>query len=107
MGPAGAFRRSGKAKADFEMLIHRSHLSTWESKCKRWEPVERSSSPADEGGVIVVGFVGEAASCTQDEADFPDEVAAPGTIDPVAELLFHLIELIFPFPCVGGDLKNA
>ena len=89
------------------MLIHRSHLSTWESKCKRWEPVELFSPPADEGGVIVVGFVGEASSRTQNEADFPDEVAAPGAIDPLAEFFFHLIELIFPFPCVGGDLKNA
>jgi len=64
---------------------------------------------ADEGGVLVVQFAGDAprSRLARSEFYFADQAAAPGFVDARAELALHAFELLLPGLAVGGDFETA
>ena len=64
---------------------------------------------ADERGVLVIEFVGDAlgAGLCGDEFHFADEIAAPGLVDAGDEVVGHVLELLLPGFGIGGDFQVA
>src|ERR1700732_3876922 len=71
--------------------------------------VRSRADAAGERRGVVVGLPGKpvlARRCP-DEFHFANQIAAPGLIDPRAEVVFHFFKLFLPGSAVGSNLEAS
>ena len=65
------------------------------------------ATAANEGNVVVVGFVGNAIGTRPggNDLNLSNEIAAPGLIDPAADFALHGFDLVLPGLAVGRQYE--
>jgi hypothetical protein len=67
------------------------------------------ATAANEGNVLVVGFVGDSIGrrFCGDDLNLPNQITAPGLIDPAADFALQRFDLVLPGLTIGRQFETV